>query len=110
MQLGGNYLHETPIVTAARNQGGAASALIGKVGPVAIFDGAALRGQQGLVIDDATGTPGKGVPLAQEWLKIIEEANRTGKPWSDGSCPSPRPGTERVARISWTPGSVTASP
>jgi hypothetical protein len=79
MHLGGNYLHETPIVTAARNQGGASTALIGKLGPVAIFDGAALRGQEGLVIDDATGTPGKGVPLSQEWLKIIEEAKLPAK-------------------------------
>jgi len=79
MHLGGNYLHETPIVTAARNQGGASTALIGKLGPVAIFDGAALRGQEGLVIDDATGTPGKGVLLSQEWLKIIEEAKLPAK-------------------------------
>ncbi len=79
MHLGGNYLHETPIVTAARNQRGAATALIGKLGPVAIFDGAALRGQEGLVIDDATGTPGKGVPLPQEWLKVIEEAKLQAK-------------------------------
>lgn len=79
MHLGGNYLHETPIVTAARNQGSASTAVIGKLGPVAIFDGAALRGQEGLVIDDATGTPGKGVPLPQEWLKIIEAAKLQAK-------------------------------
>jgi predicted AlkP superfamily pyrophosphatase or phosphodiesterase len=79
MHLGGNYLHETPIVTAARNQGGASTAVIGKLGPVAIFDGAALRGQEGLVIDDATGIPGKGVPLSQEWLKIIEAAKLQAK-------------------------------
>jgi hypothetical protein len=79
MHLGGNYLHETPIVTAARSQGGASTALIGKLGPVAIFDGAALRGQEGLVIDDATGTPGKGVPLSQEWLKAIEDAKFQAK-------------------------------
>jgi hypothetical protein len=74
LHLGGNYLNETPIVTAARNQGGVSTAAIGKLGPVAIFDGAALRGQAGLVIDDATGTPGKGVPLLQEWQKAIEDA------------------------------------
>ena len=53
--------------------------MIGKLGPVAIFDGAALRGQEGLVIDDATGTPGKGVPLSQEWLKAIEDAKLQAK-------------------------------
>ena len=74
MHLGGNYLHETPIVTAARKDGGIGAAMIGKLGPVAIFDGEALRGQQGLVVDDATGTPGKGVPLPPEWLKAIEDA------------------------------------
>lgn len=74
MHLGGNYLNETPIVTAARNNQGLSTALIGKLGPVAIFDGAALRGQEGLVIDDATGTPGKGVPLPADWLKAIEDA------------------------------------
>src|ERR1700761_3061854 len=72
MHLGGNYLNETPIVTAARkSQGGSddrvSAALIGKLGPVAIFDADALRGQEGLVIDDMTGTVGKGVPLRPEW-------------------------------------------
>ena len=79
MHLGGNYLNEMPIVSAARGQKAVSTALIGKLGPVAIFDAAALRGQEGLVIDDATGTPGKGVPLPQEWLKAIENAKLAAK-------------------------------
>jgi hypothetical protein len=79
MHLGGNYLHETPIVTAARGQKGVSTALIGKIGPVAIFDGAALRGQDGLILDDATGTSGKGVPLPQEWQTAIEDAKLSTK-------------------------------
>jgi len=79
LHLGGNYLNETPIVAAARSQGGVATASIGKLGPVAIFDGAALRGQAGLVLDDATGTPGKGAPLQQEWQKAMEDAKLPAK-------------------------------
>ena len=45
MHLGGNYLNEMPIVSAARGQKAVSTALIGKIGPVAIFDAAALRGQ-----------------------------------------------------------------
>jgi hypothetical protein len=76
MHLGGNYLNETPIVTAARKGPGTEvlAALIGKVGPVAIFDADALRGQEGLVVDDATGVVGKGVPLSPEWTKAIKDA------------------------------------
>jgi hypothetical protein len=58
MHLGGNYLHETPIVTAARKPHGGtewdgdeiSAALIGKLGPVAIFDGAktATRGMHNI--------------------------------------------------------------
>ena len=62
----GNYLNETSVVAAARRQG-YATALIGKLGPAAIFDVDALKGEGTLIIDDSTGAPGQGVALPPEW-------------------------------------------
>src|SRR5215813_12978437 len=59
MHLGGSYLHETTIFTAAAGSQRISTALIGKLGPAAIFDPTAMRGTDTLIIDDTTGQPGK---------------------------------------------------
>jgi hypothetical protein len=77
MQKGGNYLNEPSIIgTAAAlaepNQ--ISTAVIGKLGPVAIFDPTALRGTGTLIIDDSTGQTGKDIPIPELWRKRIEES------------------------------------
>jgi len=62
----GNYLNEQSIVAAARLQG-YSTALIGKLGPAAIFDVGALKGAGTLIVDDTTGTQGAEAPLPDEW-------------------------------------------
>ena len=74
MHLGGSYLHETTIFAAAAASQRISTASIGKLGPAAIFDPAALRGSDTLVIDDATGQPGKGLQISEAWQKAIEAA------------------------------------
>jgi hypothetical protein len=71
-RFGGNYLNETMIVAAAQAQG-LSTALIGKVGPVGIFDLTALDGAGTLIVDDSTGQTG-GVPLSKDWLDAIKAA------------------------------------
>jgi len=78
MHLGGNYLNEPSIIGAAAaltspNQ--MSTALIGKLGPVAIFDPTAFARSGTLVIDDATGQGGKGIPVSAEWHQLIEDSN-----------------------------------
>ncbi len=53
-RYGGNYLNETSLLAAARAQG-YATAVIGKAGPAAVQDIAALGGGEGILIDDNTG-------------------------------------------------------
>lgn len=67
---GGNYLNEESLLALAR-QSGYNTASVGKVGPVGIQDVTQLNPVGGLIparetvfIDDATGTPGPGVPLS----------------------------------------------
>jgi arylsulfatase A-like enzyme len=50
----GNYLNETSLIAAARAQG-YQTAVIGKQGPAAVQDIAALRAGAGILIDDNTG-------------------------------------------------------
>jgi len=71
--FGGNYLHEESVVAAAQRSGRFSTAVIGKVGPTAIFDLTALGGAGTLIIDDSTGHDG-GVPLAKAWLDAIAAA------------------------------------
>jgi hypothetical protein len=63
----GNYLNEDSIIASAVRERHYSAALVGKLGPVAVFDVSALEGTGTLVVDDATGTPGKEVPLSPEW-------------------------------------------
>lgn len=78
-QFDGNYLDETAIVAVAREKG-YGTALIGKLGPTVIFDLAALTSdppssEEGtLVIDDATGIAGQGVPLSGAWKAAFAQA------------------------------------
>jgi hypothetical protein len=70
----GNYLNESSIVAAAHKN--MSTAIVGKVGPVAIFDLAAMTQDatsRTLIIDDATGSK-DGMPLAPQWLDAIERA------------------------------------
>lgn len=60
--FGGSYLGVETIVARAR-KAGFATAAIGKLGPVLIFDLGARAGEATIVVDDATGTP-SGVPLS----------------------------------------------
>jgi hypothetical protein len=64
-RLGGNYLDEVTILAAAR-AAGYATASIGKVGPVAIFDVADTSGTGTVVIDDSTGHKDAG-GTSQAW-------------------------------------------
>jgi len=58
----GNYLDEATILAAAHDAG-YATASIGKVGPVAIFDAADTKGTRTIVIDDQTGQAvGRALP------------------------------------------------
>jgi hypothetical protein len=62
-RFGGDYLHQRSLLQAAR-AAGFETAVIGKLGPAAIQDVTARDGAGTIVIDDATGSPGReGMPL-----------------------------------------------
>jgi hypothetical protein len=80
-QYAGNYLNEESIVAlaAAANY---STALIGKLGPVAIFDLASMddpaarigrKGPRTLIVDDSTGNDG-GIELSAQWRAAIDRA------------------------------------
>lgn len=76
--LGGNYLNEPSIIAAAAALPAPdqiSTALIGKLGPVAIFDPTALRGTGTLILDDSTGQAGRDIPIPDAWARRIEESN-----------------------------------
>src|SRR5262249_18398564 len=60
-RFGGDFLNETTFLAAARAQG-YQTAVLGKTGPAAVQDLAALTGKGGLLIDDVTGGPNQGYP------------------------------------------------
>ena len=76
----GNYLNETAIVAAAAAAAPAAkryaTALIGKLGPAAIFDLGAMKGDGDgtLIVDDSTGTANQDVPLPPQWKAAFADA------------------------------------
>ncbi len=77
-RFGPNYLTETSLLKAARQQG-YVTAAIGKEGPVAIQDIEAVRGKAPtIIIDDATGwdklNPPDTIPLAPEIKDAIKAA------------------------------------
>ena len=71
--FGGNYLNEDTILQLARGKG-YATASIGKLGPVLIFDHTERSGNTTIIIDDATGTP-KGIPLSADVQKRLTDAS-----------------------------------
>jgi Type I phosphodiesterase / nucleotide pyrophosphatase len=70
--FGGDYLNEDTIVKAAR-LAGMGTAVIGKVGPVLIFDHTARTGEQTIIVDDSTGTA-NGIPLSNEMKDALTAA------------------------------------
>ena len=97
----GNYLHEEAIVAAARSR--MSTAVVGKLGPVAIFDLRAMQDSASprtLIIDDSTGSK-DGVPLSQEWLDAIKAAGL--KPEAPGRGSNGNSGSNK------TPGTLVAN-
>jgi len=76
-RFGGDYLHETSLLEAAR-AAGFSTAAIGKLGPVGVQD---LRAREdgSIIIDDDTGTP-DGAPLAAEVVQAIRAAGLAWPP------------------------------
>jgi len=70
-RFGGDYLHETSLLAAAR-AAGFSTAAIGKLGPVGVQDVNARRDGT-IIIDDSSGTP-DGVPLGADVVKAIKAA------------------------------------
>ena len=77
VHLRGNYLHEPSILGSAAalpEEARIQTAVIGKLGPVAIFDPSIFAGSPTVLFDDNTGQPDKGVPLPARWQQAIERA------------------------------------
>jgi hypothetical protein len=98
--FGGNYLNEQAIVAAAREQG-YATAVLGKLGPAAIFDLPSIDGAGTLIIDDASGTPGQEVPLSKEWQAAFARARVSTSVPSRGDNGNAGSGTTAGT---WVPG------
>jgi len=71
--MGGNFLDETALLSAAR-RAGLSTAAIGKLGPVLIFDHVDRAGAPTIIVDDATGTA-NGIPLAPEVSDALTQAS-----------------------------------
>ena len=100
----GNYLNEQTLLQVAR-QHGYNTAAIGKLGPVAIQDIAALKPAGGhfetpqtVILDDATGSP-QGVPLSAQMQAALAAAGLT---------PTPTPRKQPAGNTS-TPGTLMAN-
>ena len=93
--FGGSYLNEETIIAAARRSG-MLTAVLGKLGPVAVFDLASFSGGSTLVLDDSSGQP-EGVPVPPEWLEAFKDAKLRAEAPGRGSNgdagDSQRPGT-----------------
>jgi Type I phosphodiesterase / nucleotide pyrophosphatase len=97
----GNYLHEEAIVAAAQSR--MSTALVGKLGPVAVFNAGAMAdgsSSRTLIVDDSTGSK-DGVPLAPEWLDAIKAAGL--KPEAPGRGSNGNAGSSRA------PGTLVAN-
>ena len=66
----GNYLNEQAIVAAARASRRYSTAVIGKLGPVAVFDTGVYDGLGTLIIDDTTG-PAADIPIPEAWKQAF---------------------------------------
>ena len=98
-QFGGNYLNEETILAAARAKG-FSTAVIGKVGPVHLFDPTEASGQLTIDIDDATGTAA-GIPLSSEMQATLTAMELP--------LATPSRGANGVAGTSTVPGSIVAN-
>lgn len=70
--LAGNFLNERSLLAAAR-AAGYQTAVIGKTGPVGIFDITELHGKTTIFVDDGTGRK-DGVPLSPELTEALKRA------------------------------------
>jgi hypothetical protein len=78
-RFGGDYLGAKTLLQMAREKG-YATAAVGKLGPTAIQDVTARDGREGLVIDDATGSPQDGgLPLPPDIAQAIAAAGLPAK-------------------------------
>jgi len=103
--FGGNYLDEASILAAAHDAG-YATAAIGKLGPVAIFDAADTQAARTIVIDDATGrtaADGKpvGRPLPDAMVQALQQAT--------GTAQAPTRGANGNAGTALVPGTTVAN-
>ncbi len=95
----GNYLNETTILAAAREQG-LSTASIGKLGPVLIFDHTERTGQKTVIVDDSTGSP-SGIPLSDEITQRLTAAGLATQ--------APTRGANAQTGTNATPGTTTAN-
>ncbi|MBV8538457.1 MAG: alkaline phosphatase family protein [Alphaproteobacteria bacterium] len=100
--LMGNYLNEETVLAAASGRG-LSTAIVGKVGPVLIFNPAKKARMQTIVIDDATGNKDAagnpvGVPVQPEVAQAIAAAGLPAAAPSRGANGNPgnstTPGTK----------------
>ncbi|HTW84236.1 MAG TPA: alkaline phosphatase family protein [Candidatus Sulfotelmatobacter sp.] len=104
-RFAGNYLDEDEILALAHARG-FATAAVGKVGPVAIFDAADVQGTRTLVIDDQTGhtDPGGkliGRPLPADVVSALAQQT--------GTAIAPTRGANGVAGSATTPGTTSTN-
>ncbi|MBV9969953.1 MAG: alkaline phosphatase family protein [Xanthobacteraceae bacterium] len=97
--FGGDYLDETTVLALARAKG-YATASIGKVGPVLMFDHTERTGHETVIIDDATGSPA-GIPLSAEIAERMKAAGLTPV--------APGRGANAPAGNATTPGTKVAN-
>jgi arylsulfatase A-like enzyme len=95
----GDYLDETTMLKAARDQG-FSTAAIGKLGPVLIFDHTNRSGAPTIIVDDSTGSA-KGIPLSPDLQAALKEA---GLPLA-----APSRGENGKAGNATTPGTKVAN-
>jgi hypothetical protein len=103
--FGGNYLDEETILHAAHDRG-YATASIGKLGPVAIFDAADTKGTRTIVIDDSTNRKspsgeGIGRPVPAGVLAALQSAT--------GASQTPTRGANGASGDATTPGTTVAN-
>ena len=97
--FGGNFLHETTILEAAR-AAGFSTAAIGKLGPTLIQDHRSRTGSPTIVIDDSTGTA-TGIPLSSEMQAALQAAGLPPQ--------TPTRGDNGRVGTSTTPGTTVAN-
>ncbi len=97
--FGGDYLDETTVLALARAKG-YATAAIGKVGPVLMFDHTERTGRETIIIDDATGGA-TGIPLSSDVAERMKAAGLAGV--------APGRGANAPAGNATTPGTKVAN-